>query len=221
MQENWWELGRHFADEALKEEIKHAIDTANVDSAGNALITIVTDGSWGKRSYGKGFSSLSGCAVIVGFYTKKVIYYGVKNKYCHTCAMSYANCCPPNDHPCNINYVGPSSGMETEIIVEGFQECERVGARFHKVISDGDSSAFKEIRELCLYKYPDIIVEKLECVNHLYKNARKKIDALSGDTDYRVEQRKLLKPSTGTHKVYLHVGGLGRNYRLETLFYFH
>lgn len=203
LQEDWWKLGRYHSEKALNEEIEHAVATGNVDSAGNALITVVCDGSWGKRSYGKGFSSLSGCAAIIGVYTKKVIYYDVKNKYCHTCAMSYANFCPPNDHPCNINYVGPSSSMETEIIVEGFQACERMGARFNKIISDGDSSAFKEIRELSIYRNPDLVVQKLECVNHLYKNARKKISAICSDTAFKLKYRKLLKPSIGNETEFL------------------
>lgn len=202
IQEEWWKLGRHFSEEALKEEIDHSKATGNVDIAGNALVRVITDGSWGKRSYGRGFSSLSGCASIVGSYTKKIIYYGVKNKYCHTCAMSYAKLCPPNDHPCNISYVGPSSGMETEIIVEGFQACEVMGARFNKIISDGDSSTFKEIRELSIYRNPDLVVEKLECVNHLYKNARKKIEALSSDTKYKLDHRKLLKTSMGKDSIF-------------------
>lgn len=201
LQEDWWKLGRYFSEEALKEEIEHAIATGSVDSAGNYLITVICDGSWGKRSYGKGFTSLSGCAAILGFYTKKILYYDVKNKYCHTCALSYAKFCPPNDHPCNINYVGPSSSMETEIIVEGFQFCERMGARFNKIISDGDSSAYKEIRELSIYRNPDLVVDKLECVNHLYKNARKKLTALCTDTKYKLAFRKLLKLSLGNNTV--------------------
>lgn len=203
IQEDWWKLGKDHTEQALKEEIDHAIATGNIDSAGNALITVICDGSWGKRSYGKGFSSLSGCAVIIGLYTKKILYYDVKNKYCHICAMSYAISCPPNDHPCNINYVGASSSMETEIIVEGFQACERLGARFNKIISDGDSSAYKELRELSIYKFPDLVIEKLECVNHLYKNARKKIDALRSDTSFHNDYRKLLKPSIGKNNIFL------------------
>lgn len=197
LQKDWWELGRDFSQQALKEEMEHARATGSVDSAGNALLTVICDGSWAKRSYGKGFSSLSGCAIIIGYYTKKVLYYGVKNKYCHICTLSYAKFCPPNDHICNINYYGPSSSMETEIIVEGFQFCAKMGARFHKMISDGDSSAFKEIRELSIYKNPDLAVEKLECVNHLYKNAEKKISGLCTDTKYKLTCRKLLKLSIG------------------------
>lgn len=199
LQKDWWELGRSHAELALKEEIAHAKATGSVDSAGNALICVICDGSWGKRSYGKGFSSLSGCAAIIGLFTKKVLFYDVRNKYCQVCTQSYAKFCPPNDHPCNINYVGPSSGMEIEIIVEGFKACELMGARFHKIISDGDSSAFKEIRELCIYQNPDLVVEKIECVNHLFKNARKKFTAVCNDTSFNLKYRKVIRPSIGNN----------------------
>lgn len=203
IQKDWSELSKHHTEKALLEEIEHAIAIGNVDSGGNALISVVCDGSWGKRSYGKGFSSLSGCAAIIGLYTKKVVYFGVKNKYCHTCTLSYAKFCPPNEHVCNISYVGPSSGMETEILVEGFKVCESFGARFHKVISDGDSSAFKEITEQCVYQNPDIVIEKIECVNHLYKNARKKFTSLCTDTAFKVGYRRLLKHSIGNNNIFM------------------
>lgn len=197
LQKDWWAVARDQTELAMKEEIEYAKATGSVDSAGNALIVVTADGSWGKRSYGKGYSSLSGCAAIIGVHTKKVIYYGVKNKYCHTCALSYSKMCPPNYHECNINYSGPSSGMETEIIVEGFQYCDGRGLRFSKIISDGDSSAFKEISERCVYQFPDVIVEKVECVNHLFKNARKKFLALCSSTTFDTKYRKLVKPSLG------------------------
>lgn len=199
IQQEWVKLAKHYAKEALKEEIRAAIDRGDVDSAGNALIPVICDGSWGKRSYGKGYSSLSGCAAIIGFYTKKVLYFDTKNKYCDVCTKSYAKCCPPNYHPCNISYVGPSSGMETEILVEGFQACERLGARFNKIISDGDSSAFKEIRERCIYQDPELVVVKLECINHLFKNFRKKFVALCVNTKFQLKCRKLMKASIGNN----------------------
>lgn len=158
LQKDWWQLAQNQVDEALKEEIRIAIDAGNIDSKGNALIIAIADGSWGKRSYGGGYSSLSGCAVIIGYRTKKIIYIDVKNKYCQTCANSYARMCPPNFHDCNINFVGPSSGMETAIIVEGFKHCESLGARFPILISDGDASTFKELRELRLYNDPVIVI---------------------------------------------------------------
>lgn len=197
IQKEWDLLAKHTAEEALKEEIRLAIARGDVDSAGNALIIVVCDGSWAKRSYGKGYSSLSGSAAIIGYHTKKVLYFGTKNKYCNICTKSYAKNCPPNDHICNISYTGPSSGMETEILVEGFQSCELLGARFNKIISDGDSSAFKEITERCLYQNPDVAIEKLECVNHLFKNFHKKFTALCFDTKKQLNCRKIMNPSIG------------------------
>lgn len=197
LQEDWIKLARCSTKDALKEEIRMAIERGDVDSAGNALICVICDGSWAKRSYGKGFSSLSGSAAIIGFHTKKVLYYDTKNKHCNICVKSYAKTCPPNDHPCNINYSGPSSGMETEILVEGFKWCERFGARFNKIISDGDSSAFKEISEAAIYQNPEIVIEKVECINHLFKNFRKKFELLTKDTKFKLNFRKEVKLSTG------------------------
>lgn len=201
LQADWSELSSHHTKEALLEEIRIAKDRGDVDSAGNALVTVICDGSWGKRSYGKGFSSLSGCAAIIGANTKKAIYFGVKNKYCHVCTMSYAQFCPPNYHKCNINYDGASSGMETEILVEGFLFCEKLGARFPKIISDGDSSAFKEISEQCVYTNPGLEIEKIECTNHLFKNAKKKFTALLTETKFDNVHRKLLPFSIGNFLV--------------------
>lgn len=197
LQKDWWQLAQHHTDEALKEEIRLAKAANEVDAKGNALIVVITDGSWGKRSYGKGYSSLSGCAVIIGYRTKKILYFDVKNKYCQYCANSYAKMCPPNEHECNINYSGPSSGMETAIIVEGFKYCETLGARFPILIADGDASTFKELRELRLYKDPIIIIQKYECVNHLHKNFRKKLKAVRESTKYTTRNRKYVSASKG------------------------
>lgn len=87
--------------------------------------------------------------------------------------------------------------METEIIVEGFKYCEGYNARFHKVISDGDSSAFKEISEAAIYQNPELVIEKIECVNHLFKNFHKKFIALTKDTKFDNDYRKMINLSTG------------------------
>lgn len=197
LQKFWWTLAKEGAAEALQEEIKLAKLCGRVDSRGNALIQVEVDGSWSKRSYGKGYSSLSGFASIIGIRTAKVVYFGVKNKYCHVCTLSYARICPPNKHECNINYEGPSTGMEATIIVEGFQTCEKLGARFHQYVGDGDASTYKELREAGIYKNPDIDIEKLECENHLNRNARSKIDELSENTTYKPEIRKLIPWNLG------------------------
>lgn len=196
-QDKWWQLAKESTEKALQEEIMLARLNGDVDSSGNVYITVVCDGSWGKRSYGTNYSSLSGMAAIVGLRTKKVIYFDVRNKYCHTCKIAYSNNTPPNYHECNINHYGPSSSMETDIIVEGFKSMERRGVRIPIMISDGDASTFKAIRDLRLYTNPDIIVEKYECCNHLFKNFRKQFKALKKDTKFTKNNRDLISLELG------------------------
>lgn len=190
-QEDWFKLAKQQSMKALMEEIALARAEGEVDSKGNALIRIITDGSWGKRSYGRFFSSLSGCAVIIGLRTNKVIFFDTRNKYCHTCklAESKGDGEIAKDHKCNKNYSGPSTGMESDIIVQGFKECDVHGARFNVMISDGDSNTYKLIRDLRIYKDPDVYVAKLECVNHLYRNFYKKFNHLSSITKFNCDHR--------------------------------
>ena len=47
---------------------------------------------------------------------------------------------PPHD--CQKNWDGPSSSMETDILLEGFKQAELHGLRYTKFIGDGDSSVF-------------------------------------------------------------------------------
>lgn len=142
---DWWDLARKSAAEALDEEIRLARENNEVDSANNALITIMCDGSWSKRSYGRNFTSLSGAAAIIGLRTRKIIYFDIRNKYCHTCRLAKIRKTDVKEHTCNKNYSGPSSGMEADIIVTGFRECETRGARFNKFVADGDSNTYKVI----------------------------------------------------------------------------
>lgn len=85
---DWWKLAQKEASIALQEEIRLARLDGKVDSKRNALITVVCDGTWPKRSYNKNFSSLPGCAVIIGMRTNKVVYFDVKDKYCHICIFN-------------------------------------------------------------------------------------------------------------------------------------
>lgn len=216
-QSDWFTLAKQTAMDALQEEIDLAIAAGEVDSKGNALLAVICDGGWGKRSYGKKFNSLSGCAVLVGVRTKKVVFFGVRNKYCHKCKIAQSQNTPVNAHECNINYKGPSSGifciscvihslcnnlwnvlgMEADIILEGFRVCEQAGARFYKLIADGDSSTYKKLQDFRVYKNPDLYIEKCECVNHLCRNFRSKFGFLNKVTKFDCTLRKHVKPSKG------------------------
>lgn len=68
-------VGEKIMREAVEEEKRMAIKHNEVDSDGVPLLTVVVDGCWSHRSYGSKYSSLSGAAAIVGFYTQKVFYF--------------------------------------------------------------------------------------------------------------------------------------------------
>lgn len=87
--------------------------------------------------------------------------------------------------------------MEAEIIVEGFEACERKGARFHQLVADGDSSTYKEIKERGMYKNLDVTVEKFECVNHSFRNYTKQFLQLKKLTKYKKDSRDHITANKG------------------------
>ncbi|KAG4074576.1 hypothetical protein HA402_004447 [Bradysia odoriphaga] len=197
IQGEYLKLSKQLEDAALAEEIRLAIAANQVDSAGNALISVEFDGSWEKRSYTTNFSSLAGCAAIIGLRTKKILYSATKQKYCHICKISTKKGVTPRQHICKQNYDGPSSGMETQIIIEGFKYCAEKGARFNKFVGDGDSSTYKALRDLQIYRDPPIMIEKFECVNHLFRNFFKQFKALFRKGKVSSKGRKLITLEIG------------------------
>lgn len=94
----------------------------------------------------------------------------MKNKYCRTCALTKDG--QPKEHICNRNYVGPSTGIESQLLLEAFENSEKnFGVRYHKLIADGDSKTYKTIDEAKIYRNPTLKVEKIECILHLYRCA--------------------------------------------------
>lgn len=91
-------------DNAIEEEKALAIANDEVTIDGTPMVTVIVDGCYSKRSYGKGYSSLSGAGTIIGFRTKKVLFSAVKNKNCMIC-NKHKDKAP--DHKCNKNYEGP------------------------------------------------------------------------------------------------------------------
>lgn len=61
-------------NEAAKEERLLAIEEGKVHSDGNAIIDVIADGCYSKRSYKKNYSALSGAAAIIGK-KKRIKYY--------------------------------------------------------------------------------------------------------------------------------------------------
>ncbi len=85
---------------------------------GIPAITVIVDGGWSKRSHKHSYNANSGFGIILGKETGKLIYLGVRNKYCSACAQGI----PQDKHLCFLNWTASSSEMETDILLEGFLE---------------------------------------------------------------------------------------------------
>ena len=118
-------------------------------------------------------------AIIIGRETKRLLFLGIRNKYCSTCSIAH-NCnksVPP--HKCYKNWTESSCAMESDILVEGFRASEAThGVRYMEVIGDGDSSVLAAIRSQVIWG-PYVL--KLECANHACKNYRAKLEAIVHD----------------------------------------
>lgn len=124
---------------------------------------------------------------ILGLHTKKVIWRGVKNKHCQTCSVTKNG--ETKEHVCNRNYSGPSTGIESKLLLEAFENSERdFGVRYHRLIADGDSKTYKVIDEAKLYRNPTLKVEKIECVLHMYRCAMGLLLKVKGLTSGEAER---------------------------------
>ncbi|CAG4975823.1 unnamed protein product [Colias eurytheme] len=141
--ENWQQLAQQSMDQAAEEEKNMAIAEGRVSKNGTPIIDVIADGVYAKRSYKKNYSALSGAAAIVGRKKGKLLYLGVRNKYCYHCDRAEKKKSTMPEHFCSKNYSSPSTGMESEIIVEGFKQSLATHGRIYgRLISDGDSSTY-------------------------------------------------------------------------------
>ncbi|KAL4719251.1 hypothetical protein ACJJTC_018954 [Scirpophaga incertulas] len=98
---------------------------------------------------------------------------------------------PKKKHKCYKNYSGPSTAMESTIILEGFKcSIAMHNLIYGRIISDGDSGTY--IQLLTCRPYSDITVEKIECRNHLLRNFCNKLTALQTDTKFILNHRKVI-----------------------------
>lgn len=106
--------------------------------------------------------------------TRKVLYIGIRNKYCSFCSF-HGNKFPGKPipkHKCYKNWSGSSTAMEADAIVEGFKiSVSMHGLKYYALIGDGDSSVYRKILEARPYGRA-LIVIKLECRNHILRNFR-------------------------------------------------
>ncbi len=93
---------------------------------GIPAITVILDGGWSKRSHKHSYNANSGVGVIFGARTKRLIFIGVRNKYCSVCTVAKNKGVTPKEHNCFLNWSGSSCAMESDIIAEGFLHSEEM-----------------------------------------------------------------------------------------------
>ncbi|KAK5644635.1 hypothetical protein RI129_001761 [Pyrocoelia pectoralis] len=165
---------------AGEEEKRIAITNGTITKDNMPIISVIVDGAWCKRSYRTNYNASSGVACIIGAQTKKILFLGIKNKYCFVCARSNEE--EPPEHVCFKNWRGNSTAMEAAIIADGFRKSIAMhGLIYGKVIGDGDSSVYRKLMEVSPYG-PTFIIEKVECRNHLLRNYINRNSVTSSDT---------------------------------------
>ena len=130
-----------------------------------------------KRSHKHSYNAKSGVAIIIGKATGKLLYIGIRDKYCGVCTQAERANKEPQAHECYKNWDGPSSSMETDILVEGFKRAEtQHGLRYTTFIGDGDSSVYPTL----LSQVPvwGHAIRKIECANHAIKCYRSALENL-------------------------------------------
>ena len=173
--EMWRQVLQQSMAEAGRREREIAMEKGSFHE-GIPAISVIVDGGWSKRSHKHSYNAKSGVAIIIGKETGKILHMGVRNKYCHACARNI----PKNSHTCYKNWSASSSEMETDILLEGFIDAERVhGVRYTKFIGDGDSSVHPTlIQNVPGWGYA---IKKLECANHACKCYRGALEQLVKD----------------------------------------
>ncbi|XP_057662428.1 uncharacterized protein LOC130897534 [Diorhabda carinulata] len=193
------ELAWEIIEQAGVQERRIAIEKGHIGKDSIPYITVIADGAWSKHSYKVNYDAASGVGVIIGQETKKVLFLGIRNKYCCLCARAENKEEQPIAHMCFKNWSGPSTGMESNIIFEGFkQSIEMHGVKYLCLVGDGDSSVTKKLADARPYDTP---VSKIECRNHLLRNYCTRLRALtqkktsSKNLPVSVKQRNILMNS--------------------------
>ena len=129
----WWYSA--LKDEMAKagaEERRIAIEKG-IFHQGVPAITVICDGGWSKRIHKHTYNAYGGVGVIFGAETNKLLYIGVRNKYCQICHRAKNLGTETKEHNCYQNWKLSSQTMEADNILSGFLEAESThGVRYLK-----------------------------------------------------------------------------------------
>nr|XP_047137518.1 uncharacterized protein LOC124814020 [Hydra vulgaris] len=160
-------------EEVAQETMTDAVSDLRLQCQDNNEILDVgvsCDGTWQRR----GFSSLNGVFAALSMDSGKVLDVEVMSRVCRGCSLNqklseknpnaYAEW--RNSHICKMNYVGSAGRMECEGASRIFQRSiKKHKLQYINFLGDGDSKSYNSVKDV----YPNIKVNKLECVGHYQK----------------------------------------------------
>ncbi|KAJ8672399.1 hypothetical protein QAD02_003658 [Eretmocerus hayati] len=131
-----------------------------------------------KRSYvNSAYTSLACVVVVVGRYTKKVIYMEVVQKSCVLCIRGEQH--SPEECYRNHGMEESSTSMETKAFGRIFSRTLQDGIIIQRLVSDGDAANFAAITNANPYGAYGIAVENILYSNHLKRNISSGIKEIS------------------------------------------
>ncbi|KAJ8677076.1 hypothetical protein QAD02_012863 [Eretmocerus hayati] len=141
-------------------------------------IDVEGDGGYMKRSYvNSAYTSPACVVVVIGRYTKKILYMEVVQKSCVYCIRgkqhSPAHCY--RNHEINES----STSMETKAFERIFSWTLQDNLILKRLVSDGDAKNFIAITNANPYGAYGIMVENILCSNHLKRNISAGIQEIS------------------------------------------
>lgn len=126
-----WDEMKKAGDEEREIALKNGI----LDEDGIPMCTVIADGQWSKRSYKTKYDAFSGAATIIGYNTRKVLFVGIRNRYCSICQRASDRDENKPVHNCFLNWTSSSTGMEADGILEGFLNSVQMhGLKYNKLI---------------------------------------------------------------------------------------
>ncbi|KAL4088881.1 hypothetical protein QTP88_023965 [Uroleucon formosanum] len=144
-----------------------------------------------------GISYVYGCrkwtmATIIGYRSKKILFVGIRNRFCVICQRAKNKKLNPPEHTCFLNWKKGATSMEADGVADGFKQSLEIHDLKYNRLIDGDSSVTKRLAEIMPYE-PRLPVIKIECHNHLLRNYGTKLVAMTLNTKYPISLRKHLK----------------------------
>lgn len=173
--------------------------TINPELADEPVIeaTVSYDGSWQRR----GFSSNYGLGFVIEVLTGLVVDFVILSKLCVECEKSVSimgRDTPEFDYwfskhkpNCEKNYSGTSPAMErsaAEILWR--RSVQNCGMKYTVMIGDGDTKTVNWLNNQEVPIYEGVVIQKLECVNHLDKRLGTAIRNLVSDRRKLETERK-------------------------------